>query len=88
MGSLAGKSPSSTYKSLLKVADETNGVSTSTSQIQDGEGTNTCLKVSDDNLINFEKNNKCQVPWKARTPALNLCKNDGNIVKQGDLGDS
>tara|TARA_R100001510_G_C7654138_1_gene212751 strand:+ start:2540 stop:3325 length:786 start_codon:yes stop_codon:yes gene_type:complete len=50
MGSLAGKSPSSTYKSLLKVADETNGVSTSTSQIEDGEGTATCLSVSDDNL--------------------------------------
>ena len=46
MGSLAGKSPSSTYKSLLKVADETNGVSTSTSQIEDGEGTSTCLSVS------------------------------------------
>jgi len=27
MGSLAGKSPANTYKSLLKVADETNGVS-------------------------------------------------------------
>ncbi len=51
MGSLAGKSPSATYKSLLKVADETNGVSTSSSQIQDGEGTNTCLSVSDDSLI-------------------------------------
>ena len=33
MGSLAGKSPASTYKSLLKVADETNGVSTSVSTI-------------------------------------------------------
>ena len=50
MGSLAGKSPANTYKSLLKVADETNGVSTSNSQIQDGEGTNTCLYVSDDTL--------------------------------------
>ena len=43
MGSLAGKSPSATYKSLLKVADETNGVSSSISQIEDGEGTSTCL---------------------------------------------
>ena len=51
MGSLAGKSPSTTYKSLLKVSDETNGVSTSVSQIEDGEGTNTCLSVSDDSLL-------------------------------------
>ena len=41
MGSLAGKSPKDTYKSLLKVADETNGVSTSNSQIEDGKGTAT-----------------------------------------------
>ena len=46
MGSLAGKSPANTYKSLLKVADETNGVTTSTSVIEDGEGTATCLDVS------------------------------------------
>ena len=39
MGSLAGKSPADTYKSLLKVTDETNGVSTSASRIEDGEGT-------------------------------------------------
>ena len=32
MGSLSGKSPASTYKSLLKVADETNGVSGSASK--------------------------------------------------------
>jgi hypothetical protein len=46
MGSLAGKSPANTYKSLLKVADETNGVTGSASQIEDGEGTSTCLKIS------------------------------------------
>ena len=50
MGSLAGKSPADTYKSLLKVADETNGVSTSVSRIEDGEGTATCVAVGDDNL--------------------------------------
>ncbi len=50
MGSLANKSPANTYKSLLKVADETNGVSTSVSRIEDGEGTATCAVISDDNL--------------------------------------
>lgn len=50
MGSLAGKSPKDTYKSLLKVADETNGVSGSSSQIEDGEGTSTCIDVSTNKL--------------------------------------
>tara|TARA_R100001594_G_scaffold16846_1_gene34643 strand:- start:491 stop:1279 length:789 start_codon:yes stop_codon:yes gene_type:complete len=50
MGSLAGKSPANTYKSLLKVADETNGVSTSVSRIEDGEGTSSCVAIGDDNL--------------------------------------
>ena len=51
MGTLAGKSPANTYKSLLKVADETNGISTSVSQLEDGEGTATCLSISDDQII-------------------------------------
>ena len=46
MGSLAGKSLANTYKSLLKVADETNGVSDTISQIEDGEGTASCLSVT------------------------------------------
>ena len=50
MGCLAGKSPANTYKSLLKVADETNGVSGTASQIEDGEGTSTCISVGDDNF--------------------------------------
>ena len=50
MGSLAGKSPANTYKCLLKVADETNGVSGTSSQIEDGEGTSTCISVGDDNF--------------------------------------
>ena len=46
MGSLAGKSPANTYKSLLKVADETNGVSGTKSTIEDGEGTASALSLS------------------------------------------
>ena len=53
---LKGKSPSSTYKSLLKVADETNGVSASLSDIEDGDGNKSCLSVSDDNLYIIPQN--------------------------------
>ena len=58
MGSLAGKSPKDTYKSLLKVTDETNGVTSSVSVIQDGNGSDTCLSVSERSLkINPSINN-------------------------------
>ena len=50
MGSLAGKSPANTYKSLLKVADETNGVTSSYSAIEDGEGTSSSLSVTNNKL--------------------------------------
>ena len=50
MGSLSGKSPSATYKSLLKVTDESNGVTTSLAQVEDGEGTSTCVQISDDQI--------------------------------------
>ena len=46
MGSLAGKSPANTYKSLLKVADETNGVTGTISRVEDGEGTESSLQLS------------------------------------------
>ena len=55
MGSLAGKSPANTYKSLLKVADETNGISTALTQVQDGEGTNTCMSINDDSIQLYHK---------------------------------
>ena len=67
MGSLAGKSPASTYKSLLKVANETNGVSTSTSVIQDGEGTNTCMSISDDQIAIVPQNDDTTTTVRIRS---------------------
>jgi len=64
MGSLSGKSPASTYKSLLKVADETNGISTSASNIEDGEGTASCLNISDDTLILKPQNDNTTSTFK------------------------
>ena len=67
MGSLAGKSPASTYKSLLKVVDETNGVNSDVEVVEDGEGTSSALGVgtnsiqvkpsaADDNITFLVKN--------------------------------
>ena len=67
MGSLASKSLSATYKSLLKVADETNGVSSSYSKIEDGEGTESSVSIT---------NNKIRVqPTSADSTAVFDVKN-------------
>ena len=71
MGSLAGKSPSNTFKSLLKVADETNGVSTTTSQIEDGEGTSTCVSIGDDNLQIAPQNDNTTTTFRVRDTSGN-----------------
>ena len=77
MGSLANKSPSVTYKSLLKVADETNGVTTSVSQVEDGEGTSTCLGVSDDVLLVQPQNDNTVATFAVRgTGGDYVCKAD------------
>ena len=67
MGSLAGKSPANTYKSLLKVANESYGVTTTTSSIEDGEGTASCLAVSDDELLIRPQNDDTTNTLRVRT---------------------
>ena len=71
MGSLRGKSPANTYKSLLKVRDETNGVSNVVSIIEDGEGTASCLSVSDDNLLVYPQNDDSTSAFAVRDVAGN-----------------
>ena len=46
MGALTGKSLSSTYKSIIKVSDETNGISATARNVEDGEGTNSSILLS------------------------------------------
>jgi len=77
MGSLAGKSPANTYKSLLKVSDETNGISTSASRIEDGEGTATCAVISDDILGIHPQNDDS-------TAAFYIRANSGPFVCKAD----
>jgi len=46
MGTLTGKTLSSTYKSIIKVSDETNGISATARSVEDGEGTNSSILLS------------------------------------------
>ena len=44
--SLTGKTLASTYKSILRVNDNTNGIDTSLEAITDGEGTSSMMSLS------------------------------------------
>ena len=46
MAGLTGKTISSSFKSLLRVDDDTNGVNSTLEKVTDGEGTESCLKLS------------------------------------------
>ena len=50
MAGLKGKTVASAYRSILRVDDDTNGLDTSGAIVTDGEGTKSCLYLSDDNL--------------------------------------
>ena len=86
MGSLAGKSPASTYKSLLKVANETDGITTSLSTIEDGEGTNSCISLSDDQFAIQPKNDDTTTALQVKTVSgtrLLSIDTTNNVVKTG-----
>ena len=86
MGSLANKSPASTYKSLLKTSDETNGITTSLSTIEDGEGTNTCISISDDQFAIQPKNDDTTTALQVKTVSgtrLLSVDTTNNVVKTG-----
>ena len=48
MAGLTGKTIGSSYKSLLRISDDTDGIDTSLESVTDGEGTVSALKLSDD----------------------------------------
>jgi hypothetical protein len=51
MAGLKGKTVADAYKSLLRVNDDSNGITTGVLRVTDGEGTNSCLFLSDDALL-------------------------------------
>ena len=50
MGSLAGKTPKQSFKSLLRVDDDTNGVDSTLEAVTDGEGTAAAIRLSTNKL--------------------------------------
>ena len=71
--SLTGKTLASTYKSLLRVNDNTNGIDTALAPITDGEGTNSSISLSDDQLSISPQNDDT-------TGVLKVSDKDGNVL--------
>lgn len=51
MAGLTNNTIASSYKSILRIDDNSNGVDTSLEAVTDGEGTKSSLKLSDDSLL-------------------------------------
>ena len=85
MGSLAGKSPANTYKSLLKVADETNGVTGTLSTVEDGEGTSSSLSVSQGQIMIYPNSDTIRTLRVRNASGTDLLVVDTNnsLVKVG-----
>jgi hypothetical protein len=49
--SLTGKTKASTYKDLLTISNNNNGIGTSVKSVMTGEGTSSSLQLSDDNSL-------------------------------------
>ena len=71
--SLTGKTLASTYKSILRVNDNTNGVDATVENITDGEGTASAIYLSDDSLLIKPQNDD-------NTGVLGVKDKDNNIL--------
>ena len=68
MSSLFGNNISQTYQGLIKLADSTTGVTSTTQSLQDGLGNNIPIQVSNNTEIPLEVNKK----FKEKKFYLNL----------------
>ena len=78
---LTGKTIASNYKSLLRIEDDTNGIDATREAITDGEGTRSCLLLSDDSLLVKPQNDDT-------TTAFSVSKKDGTNIFVADTTNS
>jgi|21_taG_2_1085346.scaffolds.fasta_scaffold02870_11 hypothetical protein len=75
--SLTGKTKASTYKDLLQMNASNGGIDTVLRYIQDGEGTQSCVAISDDNFKIHPSNDDT-------TAVLGVTDKDGNMLLKVD----
>ena len=80
MAGLSGKTISQSYKSLLRVKDDTYGVRQSLNVITDGEGTEAAMSISDDSVRVQPRNDDNSAVFAARTQGgTDILKVDSTI---------
>jgi len=84
MAGLTNNTIASSYKSILRIDDNANGLDTSIEAVTDGEGTKSALSLSDDSLLvkpqNDETTSCFRVTSKGGTPLLNV-DSTNSVVK-------
>jgi len=76
--SLTNKTIASSYKDLLQIDNSNNGLSTSTKSIKSGDGTNSCVSISDDQFtIQPQNDNTTNVMTVKNVGGTTLFKVDG-----------
>jgi len=65
--SLVGKTLAGSYKDILQADNSNNGITTVTKTIKDGEGNETSMSLSDDNLGIDPKNDDTTTAFRVRT---------------------
>ena len=71
--SLTGKTIAASYKDVLQIDNSNNGMTTSTKAIKSGDGTSSCVKISDDQLAIQPINDDT-------TTLLNVATNSGTAL--------
>ena len=86
MAGLTEKTIASSYKSLLRVNDDSSGISSSVIFVTDGEGTKSCLQLADDNLVVVPQNDDTGTTFKVATKGganVLVANTTDKVVKAG-----
>ena len=84
--SLTGKTLASTYKSLIRINDDTNGIDTNVENVTDGEGTSSVLGLSTDSCMVVPKTTDKTAVFAVQDKDSNtlfVVDSDNDLVKSG-----
>ncbi len=89
--SFTGKTKASTYKDILQIDNSNNGIDTSLRRIKDGEGNESSLYISDDQVRVFPVNDETTTTFSVRSKAgvtLFSVDSTNSLVKAGSTATS
>ena len=86
--SLTGKTKASTYKDILQMDNSNNGIDTTTRNVKDGEGTQSALNLSDDQVVITPKDSDStsafKVTSKSGTAILTVDSTNSHVKVGGN----